>query len=266
MFALWWRMSKRERPHIWQLYGWFTGMMFLSSCMGATAWAVYLRFLHAFYPALAAEDPTVICSTFSTAQHGRGAFFVMYAIEFLCLGAANLMVLDRMADFAFPTASEAASEGLVRGKRLVMAVVVTANVAGLCGNAVAAVYFKESAYLYSTAAIEYASNNSVAARSTRLQGRQKNKNASFVACVQQFCEVAVLIIIVIAFAVVGIVSARRVSSAIRSASDAVVAMSRRLWLQIVATTAFVFGTFLLRSVFSVMYPPHTFYNHTVYSY
>ncbi len=266
MFLLWWRMDKSERPHVWHLYGWFTGLMFLSSGMGAVAWASYLRFLVAFYTALAAKDPVVICDKFSEAQLGRSAFFVLYAVEFLCLSAANLMVLDRMAEFAFAKGSDAMLRRLVVGRRLVMAAVVACNVAGLCGNALAGVYFKESADLYSAAAIEYASNNSRVARSVRLQGRRKNEMASSSASVQQFCEVAVLVIIIIAFAGVGIASARRVSSALRSAPDTVSAMGRQLRLQIVATTAFVFGTFLLRSVFSIMYSSPTLNKHTVYSY
>jgi hypothetical protein len=194
MFALWGRTSKSELPHVWQLHRndvpeqlhgrhGVGGIPVCSPCV---------------LPSTSRRRSHGHLHTFSSAQHARGAFFVVYAIEFMCLSAANLMVLDRMADFAFRAASEAVSEGLVRGKRLVMAVVVAANVAGLCGNVVAAVYFKESADLYSAAAIEYASNNSVAARSIRLQGRQKNENASSVASVQQFCEVAVLVIVIIA--------------------------------------------------------------------
>jgi hypothetical protein len=62
----------------------------------------------------------------------------------------------------------------------------------------------------------------------------------------------VLLIIIIAFAVVGIASARRVSSALRNMNDQhVEATGRQLRRQIVGTAAFVFVTFLLRAVFSI---------------
>jgi len=70
--------------------------------------------------------------------------------------------------------------------------------------------------------------------------------------VQQFSEVAVLLIVILAFAVVGIAGARRVNSALRNMNDEDGAAGRQLRRQIVGTTAFVFVTFLLRAVFTIM--------------
>ncbi len=69
---------------------------------------------------------------------------------------------------------------------------------------------------------------------------------------QSFCEVALLLIIILAFAVVGIASACRVSSALRDMNDEHGAAGRQLRRQIVGTASFVFVTFLLRAVFSIM--------------
>ena len=69
---------------------------------------------------------------------------------------------------------------------------------------------------------------------------------------QSFCEVALLLIIILAFAVVGIASARRVSSALRDMNDEHGAAGRQLRRRIVGTAAVVFVTFLLRAVFSTM--------------
>ena len=69
---------------------------------------------------------------------------------------------------------------------------------------------------------------------------------------QRFCEVAVLLLVILAFAVVGIASARRVSSALRDMNDEHGAAGRQLRRQIVGTASFVFLTFLLRAVFSIM--------------
>ncbi len=64
-----------------------------------------------------------------------------------------------------------------------------------------------------------------------------------------------LLIIIFAFAVAGIAGVRRVSSALRDLNDSRVianAAGRQLQRQIGGTAAFVFVTFLLRAVFSIM--------------
>ena len=62
-----------------------------------------------------------------------------------------------------------------------------------------------------------------------------------------------LLLIIVAFAVVGAACARRVSSALLDMTDAAAASGRQLRLQIVGTAAFVFVTFLLRAVYSTMF-------------
>jgi hypothetical protein len=64
----------------------------------------------------------------------------------------------------------------------------------------------------------------------------------------------VLLLIVVAFVAVGVLSARRVSARLLGvdAASAAAATGRALRLQMVATTAFVFITFVLRFVFSIM--------------
>jgi hypothetical protein len=70
--------------------------------------------------------------------------------------------------------------------------------------------------------------------------------------VQRFCEVAVLLLIVFAFVVVGVLSVRRVKSRLLGvdAASAAAATGRGLRLQMVGTTAVVFVAFVIRSVFS----------------
>jgi hypothetical protein len=73
--------------------------------------------------------------------------------------------------------------------------------------------------------------------------------------VQSFCEVAVLLLIVVAFAVVGVLSARRVSARLLGvdAASAAAATGRALRRRMLGTTAFVFVTFVLRAAFSTMF-------------
>jgi hypothetical protein len=172
-------------------------------------------------------------------------------MEFLCLSVAKLLVLHRMADFAVAK-GDGMSRRLAVGGRVVMAVVVAGTVAGLCGNVAAAVYSKEAGDLNMAASAAYAANNTNAGVMFNNLAAQKTSVAAEVGSVQSFCEVAVLLIIILAFAVVGIACARRVSSALRNTNDAHGAAGRQLQRQIVGTTAFVFVTFLLRAVFSTM--------------
>jgi len=174
-------------------------------------------------------------------------------MEFLCLSVAKLLVLDCMADF------ELAKGGGMRrllgvGGRVVTAVVVVGNAAGLCGNVAAAVYYKETGDLYTAASTAYGANNTDVGVKLYNLAFQKTSVANEVSSVQQFCEVAVLLIIILAFAVVGIACARRVSSALRNMKDLQRdgAGGRQLRRHIVGTAAFVFVTFLLRAVFSTM--------------
>jgi hypothetical protein len=73
--------------------------------------------------------------------------------------------------------------------------------------------------------------------------------------VQLFCEVVALLLIVVAFIVAGVLSARRVSSRLLhvDAASADAATGRAIRRRILGTTAFVFAAFLLRSVYSTMY-------------
>jgi len=40
MFLRWWRMELEDRPRVWELYGWFSGLMLCGSCFGAVAWGI----------------------------------------------------------------------------------------------------------------------------------------------------------------------------------------------------------------------------------
>ncbi len=192
-------------------------------------------------------------------QYWTAALFVAYAIEFLCLSVAKLLVLHRMVDFAVPK-SDGLSRRLAVGGRVVMAAVVVGNVVGLCGNVAAAVIFEQDGDLSNAAVAAFAANSTDAAYAFNVQANQKATVANDAGSVQQFCEVAVLLLINVAFAVVGAACARPVSSAqqlhdarMDAADAAAVAPAwRQLRRQILGTAAFVFVTFLLRAVFSVM--------------
>ena len=103
-------------------------------------------------------------------------------------------------------------------------------------------------------------NNTAHGRNFVDLAQQEAQLAASTQSLQSFCELAVLLLIIVAFAVVGAACPRRISSeqqhldALVNAADAAAAAPawRKLRLQIVGTAAFVFVTFLLRAVFSTM--------------
>jgi hypothetical protein len=159
MFYLWRRMEEENRGRVWRLFGWFTALMTCGSCFGVAAWTANMISRVSFFEA---EDKfeneknlVENRSLFALSYRWRAAFLVTYAIEFLFLSAALLMVLDRMSVFAAPD---------MRGRwalagRVVMAAVVLGNAVGLVANAAAAVYYQKAAEATSTASAALAANN-----------------------------------------------------------------------------------------------------------
>jgi len=133
--------------------------------------------------------------------------------------------------------------------RVVMAGVVVGNVVGLGGSVAAAVYFEQSAGSYSAASAAYAANSTAAGLNFHNIGGQQSQRAFATTAVQLVCEIAVLLLIIVAFAVTGAACRRRFTSA--QLDDT--AEGRQLWRQIVGTAGFVFVTFLLRAVFTTMF-------------
>jgi len=137
----------------------------------------------------------------------------------------------------------------------VMAAVVLGNAVGLAANAAAAVHYQKAAQASSTASAYYAANNTKYGQRFKFVSQEEVQRGGSIVSVQLFCEVAVLLLIVVAFAVVGVLSARRVSAWLLGvdAASAAAATGRAARLQMVATTAFVFVAFVLRAAFSTMF-------------
>jgi hypothetical protein len=182
----------------------------------------------------------------------KAAYLVTYAVEFLCLSAAQLMVLDRMSEFAAARVSDTAR--WVTAGRGVMAVVVLGNAVGLAGNMAAAARMSDVYERSMSAYEQFAANNRILGEAFAFQSKQLNDEAETISSVQAFCEVVVLLIIILAFAVVGITCLARVKLMLRlgGADAAAVSAGKQVRSQILGTTATIFVAFLLRSVFAFM--------------
>jgi hypothetical protein len=195
------------------------------------------------------------------------AFYALFPVELAFVSVAYLLVLHRMQSFAVKK-SKYARYWVVTG-RLFLAVVVLFNLVGICGNIAAAVSYNRAAEFSSLAATAYAKNDTSAARDYEARA----KGAGEISAVQRFCEVSVLFMITVAFLIVGVNNANIVSSAMHillstemrsfsvSASDnrdsealaAAKLQGKKLFIKIVGTVLFVFCTFLVRTVFTVLY-------------
>jgi hypothetical protein len=258
MFYRWWRMEEEDRGRVWRLYGWYSGLMACGSCFGAVAWAAWMLLLVNFYKANTSTDPVQRSSLFALAFSWRAAFTVTYPIEFMCMCAANLMVLDRLSVFAAPQGTRLQKLWALAG-RVVMAAVVLGNAVGLAANAAAAVHYQKAAQADSTSSAYYAANNTKDGDIIRFRADEEVQRGGSIASFQLFCEVAVLLFIVVAFAVVGALCRRLLSSRFRpigvdAGYDAfMLTVGRTLRRQMLGTTGFVFVTFVVRSVFSILY-------------
>jgi hypothetical protein len=264
MFLRWRRIDKENRRSMWQLYGWFTALMTGGSCFGVFSWVAWMLRLKDYYSVILSQSAVGDVLTFpanlislARANRWTAAFRVTYAIEFLCMTAAQLMPLDRMIDFATPVGDGRRKRWMIL-KRMCMAAVVVGNAIGLCGNIAAAVAVAKLADSYSaaSAACVLSCNNSMF-NDLKKEVSFREEEALERSSLQMWCEVVVLLLVLTAFTAVGAVGLHRVRSALQDLTDQQhrqsIATGRQLHLQILSTTAVIFFSFLLRSVFSLMF-------------
>jgi hypothetical protein len=135
-----------------------------------------------------------------------------------------------------------------------MAAVVLGNAVGLAANIAASVHFQKSAEAMSAASASLAADSIALSNEYFDSSQAYNQHAGFIASVQAFSEVTVLLLIVVAFVVTGTFCIRRVRTRLLSVdhSSEIGASIIALRLQILGTAAFVFVAFLIRSVASTM--------------
>ncbi len=261
-FYQWRQLQEEARRRVWWLYGWFSGLMLCGSCFGAVTWAARMTNLVYYFQGSHLRrngnitDPKG-ASLLALAYGWLPTFVVTYAIEFLCLSVAKLMVLDRMSDFAAGQ-DEGARKRWAAGGRVVMAVVVLGNAVGLAANVAAAVFYQRSSEAMSSASVFFAADMLFKGNQSDALSTLLFETAVTIRSVQAFSEVAVLLLIVASFVVAGVVCALRVNSlmALLREVDTASAASeagRTLRLRILVTTGFVFVAFVLRSIFSTMF-------------
>jgi hypothetical protein len=284
MFRLWRRYNEQDRQRVWRFYGWYSGLMFCGSCVGVMTWGARIFNLVNLYKGINdlrfdteyAGFGNLSSSTnvaeglrfVAVGRSWRAVYSISYPIEFFFLSVAKLMVLDRMSDFFAPHGSDM-RRWSVLGARIVTCVVVFCNAVGLSANIAAAIHFQKSSEAFFAAAASVAANNIIDGLLYVTAGQAELQRALSIASVKNFFEAVTLLLIVAVFSAVGLVSARRISSALtvlessgtdmaagmrlrRSIVDRAKALGKQLRQEVVVTTGFVFVAFLLRSVVSTI--------------
>ena len=223
-------------------------------CVGAVTWTAHMMYLVSLFKAADSSNKVEKYSQYASDNTWFSAYIVTYAIEFLCLSSAKLMVLDRLSVFSAPQGT-----GVPRrwtATRVVMAAVVLANAVGLAGNVASATHYLRAADALRTLSAYYAANSTDTGTLQQFStlGLKETQLGGSILSVQTSCEVVVMLLIVVAFVVVGVLSARRVSARLLGvdAASAEAAAGRAIRRRMLGTTAFIFATFLLRSVLSTI--------------
>jgi len=271
---------QRQRQGGSLLYGWFSGLAFCGSCAGAVAYGARMQHLTLYYSSnelAAISNPTnaqlqLLYEQLDAKLRWCAAFYVVFPLELLFTLLAKLTVLHRM--HLFSGSSEAHPRLWFALKRTFLAIFMVGSVAGFIGNFTSAVYWGRASNLMGDAAAAYATNSSALGQTAGLQARQQDSFADAIASAQRFCEVCVLLAVIIAFTVVGIMSSRIIASALRrlfgvgqrfsSMAGATGEEGRRivqdasaqgklLQRKVIANFVFVFFTVLVRSTVSALY-------------
>lgn len=260
-------VSARHRPALFfcNTLSMYAGLMALGSCFGMFSWIA--KMLHLSNNAVAVDlfrqnnlTRDINWYNSETAQW-QASFAVSHALEFLCLSAAKLMVLDRMSDFAMPMMSDATRKKWKKLGKVMMAVAVVICLTGLFGNVAAADYWGRSSQI-SLQLYNIASNAAASPNFDTFSTESKNLNhrALRISSAQYFSEFIVLLLIVVAFAVVGGLCLRRIRSisslltrgSTTSDETAAASEGRDLRRKIVFTAVFSFVVFLFRAIQAAM--------------
>jgi hypothetical protein len=179
-----------------------------------------------------------------------------YPVTLCCVSVAKLLVLDRLVHFAKVSARWALC------LRLLVGVVVIGNAIALCASTAASVYFARGIGAFESLVTTMGQ--------ARVDGVRYLAEGTRASAVLVAFEAIMLLLIVIAFSVVGILSKALINNAMGQAQSAysrsmrntlvvpkttsdVAYTGRQLKRQILGTCGVAFASFLVRAVFSVFF-------------
>jgi hypothetical protein len=280
MLFRWRRLSGQAKEGLWGLYSFFTGFIFVSSCMSVATWSVYTvaytqdisyfnNLDNALYNitvngernSITSNGADIVMGNMSISRTYWAAWQILRSIDFTVFCAANMMVLDRMRAFSF------SQQKYVVSARLCAAGAIALCLVGFAGSALSA-HFRtlvaDSAAQTATAYTDWDNDNTSKKSRSNAQElffdlynatRASDSEAIKLDSIQDLCEMGILMVQVVLFLVMGVLCARRVSAYLRSPGTSRAAIhdsARRLHKQVVATAAVVFIAFLPRVTFATL--------------
>jgi hypothetical protein len=322
MFRRWQRMGDYDRARVWKHYGWLSGLMCFGCCMGAVSYAAWSQFLFSyqrsdyagkgvalcspeFFEAIASYSRVSSCHFGHRELHRKRKtlhltcatlamltllqalrWMIVYGMTYpftLCsLVLTKLLVLNRLAEF-----SKLQGRWALFG-RLLVGVVLTGNVVGFFGNVASVVYASRAIAVWDdllAAGNGTQSNAGCKAKESILKYKSESTRFSKAASLHFGFETVMLILVVVAFVIVGAASARRIRTAMNirklTQANAMVAVkvadvqssirqcvksqtiamvddqastsALQLQRQIVGTCSVVFVAFVLRACYTVVF-------------
>ncbi len=149
------------------------------SCFGVLSWLSWMQRLVNNYQANDSLPPAAdrakyfseISSLYARSYRWYAAFSIFYPVEFFSLSLAELLVLDRMYQFAARLSHTSNLQTVtsprrwVIGRQIVMSLVAAGNLVGLAGNIAAAVYHAKASELFSASSSSAAAASAAASTS-----------------------------------------------------------------------------------------------------
>lgn len=204
-----WRQRSREvNDSRWRQFGRFLALSSLVGIFGVMVYVARIGNLEFMYRSRLLErlsSPSIeelqLRASFRSRWHISLALFLGLKPFELCFATvAYMLVLYRMLQLAVVSSTHERPWTL--SARVVLAVMVAANVIGICGNVAAAVFFFQAAEISSKEAEAWAMNDTATALTFNLTLSQKRTLGTSTAAVQRFCQVFVMLGTVAAFSVV----------------------------------------------------------------
>ncbi len=200
------------------------------------------------------------------------AYYVLYPLELVFTLLAKLTVLSRMQGLTMSSTLLRLQWSFCNHVSIIIVILCCAT--GFICNCISASYYIRASDLMGDAAAAYAENRSSVGHAFNLQARQEDAFGDKFASVQRFSELSVSLVVIFLFLVVGVLSSRVISTALRHLLLAMNRMGstanqrkpeireivqeasnkgRQLRRKVTFTVVFIFMTVLVRGVVSLFY-------------
>jgi hypothetical protein len=244
------------------MYGWFTGSMFCSSCIGALIWFSMIQSRTHLFQAIKSapqfSDPQFLdmfkttMSTISDSARWQIVVMLLSPLELLFTCIPMLHVLFRMLDFAAAHNNAGTPRGWLLAQKITVSLLLIGNAIGMVSAGLSTEQYLKMIRLIEDARTAFEYQNLDDALKHSNDALQSFQNGNIKLGMQQISEAVILLMIVFMFAAAGIMCARRIAKVFGNSCSSLhnAPPIERLRQQIVLTVAAVFLTSLLRTAYA----------------